>query len=141
LLPGAHTIAVSYVDIISDVDLSAVLATHRAEDVAATLTAVNLPTRFKTLGVNLFSARVRGLAAKPITEDTLVSGGYYFLDPPRLVNAVPEWDRHESFEQHTLPRLAAAAALVYYKHEGYWQPIDSGRDMRMAERHLGDRGA
>lgn len=135
-LENDGTIAVSYVDIVSDVDLASVLATHIAEGGAVTLTAVNLPTRFKPLGVNLFTARVRGLATKPITEDTLVSGGFYFVDYERLVRAVPDWQTQESFEQETLPALAAHGSLFYHKHEGYWQPIDSGRDVRMAEKYL-----
>lgn len=135
-LPHSRTVAVTYVDIVSDVDLTAVRETHETEQAAATLTAVNLPTRFKPLGVNLFSARVRGLANRPITEDTLVSGGYYFLDPERCAAAVPDWNTHESFEEGTLPCLAAASCLVYHKHDGYWQPIDSGRDVRTAARHL-----
>jgi glucose-1-phosphate cytidylyltransferase len=139
LLPNARTVAVSYVDIISNVDLAAVRETHEAESAAATLTAVNLPTRFMPLGVNPFSARVRGLAPKPITEETLVSGGYYFINQERFANAVGHWQSHESFEGETLPCLAAAAALFYGKHDGYWQPIDSGRDVRMAEKYLLDR--
>lgn len=140
LWPQARTVAVSYVDIISNVDLTAVRETHDKERVTATLTAVNLPTRFKPLGVNLFTARVRGLANKPITEDTLVSGGFYFIDRERLSAAVPEWREHDSFEQDTLPSLAAAASLAYHKHDGYWQPIDSGRDVRTAEGFLSPRG-
>lgn len=130
------TVAVSYVDIISDVDLAAVLATHVAEKGAVTLTAVNLPTRFQPLGVNLFTARVQGLATKPITEDTLVSGGFYFIDRVRFADVVRFWQSHESFEQETLPSVAASASLFYHKHDGFWQPIDSGRDVRTAEHYL-----
>lgn len=135
-LPNDDMIAVSYVDIISDVDLASALATHVAEAGAVTLTAVNLPTRFKPLGVNLFTARVLGLATKPITEDTLVSGGYYFVDHKRLDGMVQDWQAHDNFEQETLPALAARGGLFYHKHEGYWQPVDSGRDVRMAEQYL-----
>jgi len=138
-LPSARTVAISYVDIVSDVDLTAVRQTHDTEGVAATLTAVNLPTRFKPLGVNLFSSRVRGLATKPITEDTLVTGGYYFLNRELFAAAIGDWSGHQSFEEQTLPCLAAAANLVYHKHDGYWQPIDSGRDVRMAEKFLSSR--
>lgn len=139
LWPHARTFAVTYVDIVSDVDITAVRETHDRERVAATLTAVNLPTRFKPLGVNLFTARVRGLANRPITEDTLVSGGFYFIDRERFAAAVPDWTAHESFEQETLPGLAAVSALAYHKHDGYWQPIDSGRDVRVAEMLLEER--
>lgn len=137
-LPNDDTISVSYVDIVSDVDLGSALATHVSEAGTVTLTAVNLPTRFKPLGVNPFTARVRGLATKPITEDTLVSGGFYFVDLKRLAGTVHDWQTHENFEQETLPALAARGSLCYYKHEGYWQPIDSGRDVRMADKYLAE---
>lgn len=137
-LPNEPTVAVSYVDIVSDVDLGAVLGTHIAEAAAVTLTAVHLPTRFKPLGVNLFSARVRGLATKPITEDTLVLGGFYFVDRRRFADLVNDWISHDSFEQQTLPAIAASSSLFYHKHEGYWQPIDSGRDVKMAEMYLAE---
>lgn len=137
-LPNDGTVAVSYADIVSDVNLASVLATHIAETGAVTLTAVNLPTRFMPLGVNLFTARVRGLATKPITEDTLVCGGFYFVDHKRLAGIVHNWQVHENFEQETLPALAATGSLFYHKHDGYWQPIDSGRDVRVAERFLGE---
>jgi glucose-1-phosphate cytidylyltransferase len=139
-LPHSRTVAVTYVDIVSDVDLTAVRETHETERAAATLTAVNLPTRFKPLGVNLFSARVRGLADKPITEDTLVSGGYYFLNLARFAALARDWSAHESFEQDTLPCLAAASSLVYQKHDGFWQPIDSARDIRIATASLEGEG-
>lgn len=138
-LPTGSTVAVTYVDIISDVDLTAVLGTHVAEAGAVTLTAVNLPTRFKPLGVNLFSARVRGLATKPITEDTLVSGGFYFVNRVRFADVVRSWQRHESFEQETLPSIAASGELFYHKHDGFWQPIDSGRDVKIAEKYFIDQ--
>ena len=125
-------------DIVSNVDITAVLETHVAETATATLTAVNLPTRFKPLGVNHFTARVLGVANKPITKDTLVSGGFYFVDHTRLAEAVPDWHAHENFEQETLPTLAAQARLFYHKHDGYWQPIDSQRDVRMAEKYLAE---
>lgn len=138
-LPHDGTVAVSYVDIVNDVDLTAVLGTHVAEAGAVTLTAVNLPTRFKPLGVNPFTARVRGLATKPITEDTLVSGGFYFLDQERFTAMAKGWQAHENFEQETLPALAASGSLFYHKHDGYWQPIDSGRDVRTAEQYLAEK--
>jgi hypothetical protein len=46
------------------------------------------------------------------------------------------WQAHENCEQETLPSPAASGSLFYPKHDGYWQPIDSGRDVRMAEQHL-----
>ena len=135
-LRAYDTVALTYVDIVSDVDLGVIQKTHQEEQSIVTLTAVHLPTRFKALGVALFSARVRGFAAKPITENTLVCGGYYFLNPRRLFSDVPEWAEHESFENETLPTLAMHQAVAYHKHEGFWQSIDSQRDIKACEEFL-----
>ncbi|NCY20930.1 hypothetical protein EBX31_03105 [bacterium] len=135
-LRAYETVALTYVDIVSDVDLGVIQKTHQEEQSIVTLTAVHLPTRFKALGVALFSARVRGFAAKPITENTLVCGGYYFLNPQRLFSDVPEWVEHESFENETLPALAMHQAVAYHKHEGFWQSIDSHRDIKACEEFL-----
>ncbi len=134
--PGAATLAASYVDILSDVNLREVLSTHEQEGAAMTLTAVNLPTRFRAIGVALFSSRVRGFASKPITEDTLVCGGYYFIDRQRIAEQLGDWSKQNSLEEETLPVLASKGALHYHKHDGYWQSIDSDRDVRSGEEHL-----
>lgn len=134
--PDSATMAASYVDILCDVNLEEVLSTHEQEHAAMTLTAVNLPTRFRAIGVTLFSSRVRGFATKPITEDTLVCGGFYFIDRERIGAQLGDWSKHDSLEDETLPLLASKGALHYLKHDGYWQSIDSDRDIRMAEGHL-----
>lgn len=135
-LPRTPIVAVSYVDILCDVNLKEVLLTHDNEGAAMTLTAVNLPTRFRAIGVALFSSRVRGFATKPITEDTLVCGGYYFLCPDRLIGQLGDWSQQDSLEDDILPLLASKGGLHYHKHDGYWQSIDSDRDIRIAEQHL-----
>lgn len=135
-LPGAATLAASYVDILCDVNLKEVLSTHEQEGAAVTLTAVNLPTRFRAIGVTLFSSRVRGFASKPITEDTLVCGGYYFINRQLVAEQLGDWSNHDSLEDETLPLLASKGALHYHKHDGYWQSIDSDRDVRSGEERL-----
>lgn len=134
--PEAATLAASYVDILCDVNLKEVLFTHEQEGATVTLTAVNLPTRFRAIGVALFSSRVRGFASKPITEDTLVCGGYYFIDRQRIAEQLGDWSKQDSLEEDTLPMLASRGALHYHKHDGYWQSIDSDRDVRSGEGHL-----
>ena len=134
-----ETVAVTYVDIISDVDLNEIRRTHIEEKSITTLTAVHLPTRFKALGVALFSPKVQGFATKPITENTLVSGGFYFLNPRRLLSEVSSWKYHESFENDTLPCLAMQQEVAYQKHEGFWQSVDSPRDIRTCEEFLSCR--
>ena len=130
------TVALSYVDIVSNVDVRGVLAVHQEENTAVTLTAVHLPTRFKPLGAALFAPRVLGFASKPITENTLVCGGYYFLNPGQVQESVWFGQKEKSFEDDILPSLAVGRNLAYYKHEGFWQCIDSSRDIRICEEML-----
>lgn len=128
-----ETIAVSYVDTVSDVDLLEVLEFHRKYGVAVTMTAVNLPTRFKVIGYNALSPFVRGFSAKPIIENNLVSGGYYFVQRVALEQDSDRQSSRLSFENDLLPRWAMKGQAVFFQHLGFWQFVDSSRDVQAAE--------
>jgi len=130
-------VAITYVDIVSNVDVREVLAVHLEEKAAVTLTAVHLPTRFKSLGAAPFSPRVLGFATKPITENTLVCGGYYFLNLGQAQECGLFGQEQKSFENDSLPPLAVSRKVAYYKHEGFWQCVDSSRDIRICEETIG----
>lgn len=135
-----QTVAITYVDTICDVDLAEVHDFHVKQGKMVTLTAVNLPTRFKVLGVDLFSPVVRGFSKKPIVDSNLISGGYYFIEGKCLVDPSLSPSIDLSYENDILPALTARGEVVYFRHEGYWQFIDGQRDVRTAERFLNIRG-
>ncbi len=130
------TIAISYIDTISDVPLEEVLKLHEAKQAEVTMTAVNLPTRFKVIGHDVFSPRVRGFSKKPIIENNIVSGGFYFVECEAFL-AVDNPSTNYHFENDFLHVSAEKGKAYYYKHEGYWQFIDGPRDINDVEAFIG----
>ncbi len=120
---GEETFCFTYGDGVSDVDVAAVIAQHRRDGVAATLTAVQPPGRYGA--VDLRGARVERFREKPRGDDAWINGGYFVLEPS--VFDLIEGDA-TSFEGEPLERLAADGTLGAYRHDGFWQPLDTLRD-------------
>jgi glucose-1-phosphate cytidylyltransferase len=120
---GDETFCFTYGDGVSNVDVAAVIAQHRRDGVAATLTAVQPPGRYGA--VDLRGARVERFREKPRGDDAWINGGYFVLEPS--VFDLIEGDA-TSFEGEPLERLAADGTLGAYRHDGFWQPLDTLRD-------------
>ena len=130
-----ETFMLTYGDGVSDIDLSALLAFHRAQGCLATVTAVRPPARFG--GVVLDGDRVAEFTEKPQIGEGWINGGFMVLEPEvfRYLegdNAVLEFD--------ALERLAADGQLAAYRHDRFWQCMDTLRDKRVLERYW-DGGA
>jgi glucose-1-phosphate cytidylyltransferase len=112
----------TYGDGVSDVDLDAVLQAHRAGQRLATVTAVRPTARFGQL--DIVGDAVRTFEEKPQLDAGWVNGGYFVLEPG-VFDYIPgdvDWAR-EPMEQ-----LAMAGQLSAYRHEGFWQCMDTLRD-------------
>jgi glucose-1-phosphate cytidylyltransferase len=119
---------VTYGDGLADVDLHELVRFHVAHGRIATLTAVRPPARF---GVIKFEAdRVASFAEKTTTGDEWINGGFMVFEPEvfRYLDA-----DETSLEADTLERLAADEQLGAYRHEGFWQCMDSLHDRRVLE--------
>ena len=130
-----ETFMLTYGDGVSDIDLTALLAFHRAQGCLATVTAVRPPARFG--GVVLDGDRVAEFTEKPQIGEGWINGGFMVLEPEvfRYLegdNAVLEFD--------ALERLAADGQLAAYRHDRFWQCMDTLRDKRVLERYW-DGGA
>jgi glucose-1-phosphate cytidylyltransferase len=119
----------TYGDGVSDVDLRALSAFHRAHGRLATVTAVRPPARFGGL-VSDASGRVTQFIEKPQIGEGWINGGYMVLEPGVL-------DRIDGdatvFERDVLEQLAAEGELVAYRHDRFWQCMDTLRDKRLLE--------
>ncbi len=133
---GNETLAVSYSDIISDVDLCASLAIHRKHNASLTLTSVNLPTRFKVIGHDLFTPKVIGISKKPIVDNNLVMGGYYFLEKSSLMEFRGQIRSNVVLEEDIFPIIVGRGVAVHYNHCGFWQYVDSQRDVMNVDSYL-----
>ena len=122
------TFLLTYGDGVADVDLEALVAFHRAHGRLATVTAVHPPARFGSLALD--GDRVAAFAEKPQAGEAWINGGFFVLD--RKVLDLIDGDA-TLWELEPLETLAQEGQLMAYKHGGFWQPMDTLRDLRYLE--------
>ena len=120
----------TYGDGVADIDLLALIKNHRDSGVLATLTAVKPPGRYGSL--QLDGSVVRSFHEKPEGDNRWINGGFFVLNP--AVIDLIDGD-NVMWEREPLEALAARGQLSAYRHNGFWQPMDTIRDRQMLE-HL-----
>lgn len=127
-LRGQGSFCLTYGDGLADIDISALLAFHKAEGREATLTAVRPPGRF---GATLLAGtRVEKFVEKPQGDGGLINGGFFVCEEAVLARIA---DDTTVWEQAPLSGLAAEGELSAYRHEGFWQPMDTLREKQLLE--------
>ena len=122
------TFMLTYGDGVSDVDMNQLLAFHRKHGKIATLTAVRPPARFGAL--NFDGDMVTEFMEKPQIGEGWINGGFMCLEP-RIFSYMK--DDEDSLEADVLTRLARDRELVAYRHDRFWQSMDTLRDVRLLE--------
>lgn len=125
----------TYGDGVSDVDIKKLILSHQNSRNLATLTAVHPPARFGALNLN--GNQVLSFQEKPEGEGAWVNGGFFVLKPKIFDYLTSEGT---SFEIDVLPMVASLGKLGAYMHTGYWQPVDTIRDLQRLEEAI-ERGA
>lgn len=125
---GTEPFCFTYGDGVSDVDISALIAFHRAHGKKATVTAIKPPGRYGA--INIEGASVSSFQEKPAGDGAWINGGFFVLDPSVL--DLIEGDQ-TSWESTPLTQLAAQGELQAYQHEGFWQAMDTLRDKTVLE--------
>lgn len=120
-----ETFMMTYGDGVADVDIPAALAFHKKMRRLATVTAVRPPARFG--GLQFDGNLVSTFSEKPQVGEGWVNGGFFILEPG--VFDYLDSDQ-SSFEREPLERLAAEGQLSMYRHDGFWQCMDTLRDVR-----------
>jgi glucose-1-phosphate cytidylyltransferase len=123
---GPRRFLATYGDGVSDVDLGALVAFHEASGRKATLTAVRPPARFG--GLEMEGDLVRHFNEKPQVGEGWINGGFMVFEPS-IVDLI-EGDA-TVLERAPLETLAAQGELNAYKHEGFWQCMDTVRDLTL----------
>ena len=122
-LKNEEAFCMTYGDGVSDVDITELLAFHKSHGKQATLTATYPPGRFGAL--NFEGNQITEFKEKPKGDGAMINGGFLVLSPDVL-------DRISGddciWEQDPLMGLASDGQLMAYKHEGFWQPMDTLRD-------------
>lgn len=132
---GTETFALTYGDGVSDVDLRALVAFHKQQEVLATLIAVQPPGRFGALVLERGQSLISRFHEKPKSdaeadEDAWINGGFFVVEPAAIdyiSGDATVWER-EPLEQLALDKLLAA-----FRHTGFWQPMDTLRDKYVIE--------
>ncbi len=121
---AAETCFMTYGDGVSNVDLTKLLAFHKSHGKKATISAVRPPARFGA--IQMEGDRIVRFAEKPQTGEGWINGGFCILE--RDVADYIEGDE-TIFERAPLEKLAAEGELMAFKHEGFWQCMDTLRDL------------
>jgi glucose-1-phosphate cytidylyltransferase len=126
---GDEPFCLTYGDGLADIDIDALLAIHEGHGRLATLTAVSPPGRFGHLRV-ADGGLVERFDEKPAGEGGIINGGFMVL-APEVIDLIDSDDT--PFEGEPLSRLARDDNLHAYRHNGFWQPMDTLRDKRFLE--------
>jgi len=118
----------TYGDGLSDVDIAATITFHRQHSKLATITAVQPPGRFGALQIT--GNAVEWFTEKPRGDGGLINGGFFVLSPQVLDRIAGD---HMPWEADPLNGLAAQGELMAYEHHGFWQPMDTLREMTLLE--------
>jgi len=114
----------TYGDGVSDVDITKLIAFHKSHGKQATLTAARPAGRYGALKV-MDDGIVDHFQEKPDGDGSWINGGYFVLSPKVIDRIV---DDTTSWEAEPLSSLAEDNELVAFKHNGFWQPMDTLRE-------------
>lgn len=124
----------TYGDGVSNVDLKKLSEFHRSHGGLVTLTAVRSPARFGALKFE--GDQIRRFKEKSTLEEGWINGGFFVIQPEAL-NYVKE---DVMWEHAPMECLAEDGQLYAFKHEGFWQCMDTLRELKYLE-SLWDSGA
>lgn len=127
---GDETFLLTYGDGVSDVNINALLKTHRQDKALVTLTAVQPPGRFGALALKGSDTRVTQFLEKPDGDGAWINGGYFVVEP-EAIDYID--DDSTSWEQQPLATIARNGSLSAFRHHGFWQPMDTLRDKHYLE--------
>jgi glucose-1-phosphate cytidylyltransferase len=125
---GDTTFMVTYGDGVADVDIRSLVQFHCSHGRLANVTAVRPPARFGSL--MLENDTVREFSEKPQVGEGWINGGFFVLEP-RVFDYL---DGDQCIlEREPLERLATDRQLMAFRHEGFWQPMDTLREKELLE--------
>jgi glucose-1-phosphate cytidylyltransferase len=125
---GNETFMCTYGDGLASIDIAELLAFHRRTGRIATVTAVRPPARFGTL--ELSGDRVVRFQEKHQASEGWINGGFFVFEPEIFDRIAGD---ETLLEHEPLISLAEDGELSVFRHEGFWQPMDTLRDKRTLE--------
>ncbi|MDO5559655.1 MAG: glucose-1-phosphate cytidylyltransferase [Oscillospiraceae bacterium] len=126
---GNETFMLTYGDGVSDVNISELVDFHKSHGKMATITAISVNQRFGVLDIDENSA-IKSMREKSDVDGSVINGGYMVLEP-QIFDLI-EGDE-TVFEKEPLESAVKMGQLMAYKHNGFWQCMDTQRDMLQLE--------
>jgi len=126
---GDETCLLTYGDGVADIDLDALVAFHRSHGKLATVTAVHPGARFGEL--QLDNLRISSFQEKPQLGQGWINGGYFVIEPGFFDLIAGD---STILEREPLEQAARMGELMAFKHEGFWQCMDTKRDRDSLEK-------
>jgi glucose-1-phosphate cytidylyltransferase len=125
-----QTFCLTYGDGVGNIDIPELIGYHRRQKTHATLTAIQPPGRFGAFTLEEGDDKIIDFREKSTHKSAWINGGFFVLEP-----AVFDYIEGEStvWEQEPMQRLSAEGMLAAYRHNGYWQNMDTLRDMEVLE--------
>ena len=122
-LKNEEAFCFTYGDGVADINIKDLIDFHKSHGKQATLTATFPPGRFGALSIE--DNQVQKFEEKPKGDGALINGGYFVLSP-KVIERIEGDDT--TWEQEPLKSLALDGELMSFKHDGFWQPMDTLRD-------------
>ena len=127
---GDETFCFTYGDGVADINITDLIDFHRTEGREATMTVVQPAGRFGAVTLHPDQTGVDSFMEKPKGDGAWINGGYFVLEP----SAIDRIDNDDTvWEQEPMRSLAHDSQLSAYRHEGFWQPMDTLRDKVLLE--------
>lgn len=118
----------TYGDGVSDINIKSLINFHDTHGLEATLTSTYAPGRFGAL--DIIENKIVAFKEKPKGDGAMINGGFFVLSPKVLKRISSD---NCVWEQKPLMELAKDGKLMAFKHEGFWQPMDTLRDKAYLE--------
>lgn len=127
---GDERFLLTYGDGVSDIDLHKLLKTHASSGKAVTISAIQPGGRFGILDINDRDGTITGFHEKSKDSGSWINAGFMVMEP-----TVFDYIDDDSviFERQPLQELSAEGKLGVYRHYGFWQCMDTGRDRAVLE--------
>ncbi|MFO0173633.1 MAG: glucose-1-phosphate cytidylyltransferase, partial [Aphanizomenon sp.] len=121
---GNETFCFTYGDGVSNINITELIKFHQEQKTLATLSAVQPAGRFGAISLGQEQTKITSFKEKPEGDGAWINGGYFVLEPQVIdfiANTSTVW------EKEPLEKLADLEQLSAYKHNGFWQPMDTLR--------------
>jgi glucose-1-phosphate cytidylyltransferase len=126
-LIGKGTFMMTYGDGVSNVDIKKLLKYHRSQNGLVTLTAVRPPARFGALEFE--GDQIRHFKEKSTLHEGWINGGFFVIEPLAL-----DYIKEDVMWEHApMERIAEERQLYAYQHNGFWQCMDTLRELKYLE--------